>query len=90
MSDLFALDRILFENFCDPFIDRLRNYLRIRLQIKDLANALDTAHESGAPLPLTVSVMEMLQSLKADGLGEADHGALVRYYEKLAKAEVKR
>jgi 2-hydroxy-3-oxopropionate reductase len=63
---------------------------RINLHIKDLANALETAHESGAPLPLTAAVMEMLQTLKADGLGEADHGALVRYYEMISKTEVKR
>lgn len=63
---------------------------RINLHIKDLANALDTAHEVGAPLPLTASVMEILQRLKADGMGELDHSAIVRYYESLAKAEVKR
>lgn len=63
---------------------------RINFHIKDLANALDTAHEVGAPLPLTASVMEILQNLKADGMGDLDHGAIARYYEKLAKAEVKR
>ena len=63
---------------------------RINLHIKDLANALDTAHEVGAPLPLTASVMEIMQALKADGLGDSDHGALVRYFEKLAKVELKR
>jgi len=63
---------------------------RINLHIKDLANALETAHEIGAPLPLTASVMEILQSLKIDGMGELDHGAIVRFYEKLAKIEVTR
>lgn len=63
---------------------------RIELHIKDLANALETAHEIGAPLPLTASVMEILQSLKIDGMGELDHGAIVRFYEKLAKIEVTR
>lgn len=63
---------------------------RINLHIKDLANVLDTSHEIGVPLPLTAAVMEMMQALKADGLGECDHGSLVRYYEKLANVEVKR
>ncbi len=63
---------------------------RVRLHIKDLANALETAHEIGAPLPLTAAVMEMLQALKVDGMGEWDHGALVRYYEKMSKMEVTR
>lgn len=63
---------------------------RINLHIKDLGNALDTAHELGAPLPLTAAVMEMMQALRVDDLGNADHSALVQYYEKLAKIEVKR
>ncbi|MBK4715171.1 2-hydroxy-3-oxopropionate reductase [Enterobacteriaceae bacterium YMB-R22] len=61
---------------------------RIDLHIKDLANALDTSHSVGAQLPLTAAVMEMMQALRADGLGSADHCALARYYENLAKIEV--
>ncbi|SDE46418.1 2-hydroxy-3-oxopropionate reductase [Sporomusa acidovorans] len=63
---------------------------RINLHIKDLNNVLETSHEVGVPLPLTAAVMEMMQSLKIDGLGEADHASLVKYYEKLAQIEVKR
>jgi 2-hydroxy-3-oxopropionate reductase len=63
---------------------------RIHLHIKDLANALETAHEIGAPLPLTAAVMEMMQALKVDGQGDADHAGLIQFYEKLAKVEVKR
>lgn len=63
---------------------------RINLHIKDLANVMETAHEIGVPLPLTSGVMEILQALKVDGLGNADHGAIVRYYEKMAQIEVKR
>jgi len=63
---------------------------RINLHIKDLNNALETSHEIGVPLPLTAAVIEMMQALKVDELGDADHGSLIRYYEKLAKVEVKR
>ena len=63
---------------------------RIDLHIKDLANALDTSHGVGASLPLTAAVMEMMQALKTDGMGECDHSALARYYEKLAKVEISR
>jgi 2-hydroxy-3-oxopropionate reductase len=63
---------------------------RVNLHIKDLDNALDTSHETGVPLPLTSAVREIMQALKVDGLGENDHGSLVKYYEKLAKVEVKR
>ena len=62
---------------------------RISLHIKDLANALDVGHGVGAPLPLTASVMEMMQWLRANGFGQEDHSALVRYYENLARTEVR-
>jgi 2-hydroxy-3-oxopropionate reductase len=63
---------------------------RIELHIKDLQNALDTAHSLGVPIPLTASVMEILQALKSDGMAANDHSAIVRYYEKLAKTEVRK
>ncbi|MDR0562368.1 MAG: 2-hydroxy-3-oxopropionate reductase [Spirochaetaceae bacterium] len=63
---------------------------RIELHIKDLQNALDTAHNLGAPIPLTASVMETLQGLKTDGYGQNDHSAIVRFYEKLAGVEVRK
>jgi 2-hydroxy-3-oxopropionate reductase len=63
---------------------------RINLHIKDLSNALDTSHEIGVPLPLTSAVMEIMQALKVDGMGENDHGSLIQYYEKQAKVEVKK
>jgi 2-hydroxy-3-oxopropionate reductase len=34
--------------------------------------------------------MEMMQALRVDGLGDADHGSLIRFYEKLAQVEVRR
>jgi 2-hydroxy-3-oxopropionate reductase len=61
---------------------------RINLHIKDLNNVLETSHELGVSLPLTAAVMEMMQALKADGMGDADHCSLVKYYEKMAKVEV--
>lgn len=62
---------------------------RIDLHIKDLNNVLETGHSLGAALPLTASVMEMMQLLKNDGLERADHSALVQFYEKLSGTEVK-
>jgi 2-hydroxy-3-oxopropionate reductase len=63
---------------------------KIDLHIKDLANAIDTGHEIGVPLPLTAQVMEILQSLKVDGQGSSDHSAIVQFYEKLARIEVRK
>ncbi len=63
---------------------------RIELHIKDLQNALDTANEVGAPVPLTTGVMEIMQALKADGKQGNDHGGIIQYYEKLAGVEVRK
>ncbi len=63
---------------------------RIDLHIKDLANALDTAHALGVPVPLTASVMETLQGLRVAGHGNSDHSAILRHYEKLADIEVRK
>ena len=63
---------------------------RIELHIKDLMNALDTAHELGVPVPLSSNVMETMQALKVDGHAKDDHGGIIQFYEKLAKIEVRK
>lgn len=63
---------------------------RVELHIKDLQNALDTAHALNVPVPLTANVMETLQALKSDDMGASDHSAIIRYYEKLARIEVRK
>jgi len=62
---------------------------RIELHIKDLANALDTAHGIGVPVPLAGVVMEIMQALKVDGRAGDDHGGIIQFYEKLARVEVR-
>ena len=64
--------------------NNVRPGFRIDLHIKDLNNALETSHEFGSPLPLTAQVMEMMQVLRADGLGQCDHSAIAKFYEKMA------
>lgn len=63
---------------------------RIELHIKDLMNALETAHEVGVPVPLSSQVMEIMQALKVDGKQGDDHGGLIQFYERLADIEVRR
>jgi 2-hydroxy-3-oxopropionate reductase len=63
---------------------------RIELHIKDLANAIETGHEIGVPLPLTSQVMEIMQALKVDGKAGNDHSGIAQYYEKLAKFEARK
>ena len=62
---------------------------RIELHIKDLNNAIAAAHSSETAVPLTSQVMEMMQSLKADGYAKEDHSALVKFYEKISDTIVK-
>jgi len=63
---------------------------RIELHIKDLANAIETGHDVGVPLPLTSQVMEIMQALKVDGKAGNDHSGIAQYYEKLAKFEARK
>jgi 2-hydroxy-3-oxopropionate reductase len=62
---------------------------KIKLHIKDLSNALEAAHNLGVSLPLTASVMEMMQSLKSSGCQEEDHSCLIKVFEKLSNTIVK-
>lgn len=57
---------------------------KIDLHMKDLGNVMETGHSVGSPLPMTAMVMEMMQTLHADGLGEEDHSALAKFYAKLS------
>ncbi|WP_461226193.1 2-hydroxy-3-oxopropionate reductase [Lacticaseibacillus suihuaensis] len=54
---------------------------RVALHIKDLQNALDTAHDINVATPFTAEAMEILQSLKAHGHETEDHSAIAEYYE---------
>jgi len=63
---------------------------RIKLHVKDLANVMRTGHALHAPLPLTASVLEIMQAMLADGCGEDDHASIIRYFEKLAHTVVSR
>ncbi|GCA66193.1 2-hydroxy-3-oxopropionate reductase [Mediterraneibacter butyricigenes] len=61
---------------------------RTELHIKDLTNALNAAHVTSTALPLTSQVMEIMQSLKAEGKEKEDHSAILRYYEKISNTSL--
>ena len=63
---------------------------RIDLHIKDLTNVLDTGHDVGASLPLSASVMEMMQWLKSKDLDKEDHSTLVKYFENLSGVDIRK
>ncbi|MBN1685658.1 MAG: 2-hydroxy-3-oxopropionate reductase [Spirochaetales bacterium] len=62
---------------------------RIELHIKDLMNAMETAHLKDAPIPITSQVLEMMCALRADGKEKDDHGGLIQFYEKIANVQVR-
>lgn len=62
----------------------------IAINMKDITNVMETAHEIGVPLPLSSQVLEIFHALKVDGKIKNDHGSIVTYYEKLANVEVNR
>jgi len=61
---------------------------RIKLQIKDLKNALITGRELGVPLPAASLAQSLFISCDAAGRGNLDHGALITAMEDLAKIKV--
>jgi 2-hydroxy-3-oxopropionate reductase len=62
---------------------------RIDLHHKDLGIALSTGRELGVPLPATAAVNEMLGALRAKGLGDRDHSALLTHVEELAQHTIR-
>jgi len=63
---------------------------RIELHIKDMLNALDTAHSLNVPLPLASQITEFMEALKVDGKAGDDHGGIIQFYEKLANTQVRK
>jgi 2-hydroxy-3-oxopropionate reductase len=62
----------------------------LRFHIKDMINAFEIAMHSAMPMPLTATVREIIQSCLADGLADADHSSVIRYYEKLSGASIRK
>ena len=63
---------------------------RMKLHVKDLTNVLETSRELHTAMPLSAQVMEMMQTLIAEGHTEADHGGLAMFYEKLNNISLKK
>ena len=63
---------------------------RIHLHVKDLTNVLKTSQELHNAMPLTAQVMEMMQTLMAEGYTELDHAGLALFYEKINGISLKK
>lgn len=68
--------------------DSFKPGFKMDLHMKDLQNAIDTGHGIGSPLPVTAQVMEMYQTLHADGRGDEDHSTLSNYYAKISGTKI--
>jgi len=60
---------------------------KLSINQKDIKNVLESAHELEIPVPFTAQLFEIMQSLKARGLIEEDHSAIVKYFEELARLD---
>jgi 2-hydroxy-3-oxopropionate reductase len=61
---------------------------RVRLHLKDLANALALARETGVVLPATALVEQQMEALKVAGRADLDHSSLITILEDLAHYSV--
>jgi 2-hydroxy-3-oxopropionate reductase len=62
----------------------------LKYHAKDLQNASDIAMQTHMPMPLHAVAREIIQACLADGLGDYDHGCLVRYYEKITGTKIRK
>jgi 2-hydroxy-3-oxopropionate reductase len=76
-----AKSPLIFDRKFDPGF-------RIELHLKDLLNAMDTAHKLSVPLPFSSMAVEVMKALKVSGKSKLDHGGLVQFFESLAGIEV--
>lgn len=63
---------------------------RIKLHVKDLTNVLSTSQALHNAMPLTVQVMEMMQTLLNNGHTEVDYAGLALYYEKINRISLEK
>jgi 2-hydroxy-3-oxopropionate reductase len=63
---------------------------KISINLKDIRNVMQTAHEIDVPLPFTAQLLEIMQGLKIKGALDLDHSAIVQHFEQLAGVEVRK
>ena len=61
---------------------------KISINMKDLTNVMATAHALDVSLPLSSMMLEIFHSLSANGHINEDHGAIVKYFERLSDVVV--
>lgn len=64
-------------------------FFPLRLMNKDLGLVLDAAHALNVPMPLTAILKEIYSNCMAEGWGEEDYCATIKWLEKATKIEVR-
>lgn len=62
---------------------------KIGINHKDIKNVINTSESLNLQLPLTSQLFEIMEDLMNRGLMDEDHGAIVKYFEKLSGVTVK-
>lgn len=60
----------------------------INLHIKNLTNTLNTSHNINTQLPLTTTIIKIIQTLQTNNLKTTNHNTLTYYYKKLTKIKI--
>ena len=68
---------------------RFNSGFSLGLMVKDLRTALEVAHATGTPAPLGEACVEAWARAEQLLGGQADHTAVVKYWERLAGSEIK-
>jgi 2-hydroxy-3-oxopropionate reductase len=74
------LPMILNRNFKPGF--------KINLHRKDIQNVMNASSKLDIVLPFTSMSFEVLKALDLDGMGNDDHGAIIKFFENLSKVTV--
>ena len=60
----------------------------LELMVKDLTTAVELARETGTPIPFSAACREFWAAAQSTLDKEADHTAVVRWFEEMAKSEL--
>lgn len=59
----------------------------LAINMKDIKNVMETAHDMDVPLPLSSQLLEEMHCLRAAGHIKDDHSGIIQYYEHLANID---
>mgnify|MGYP001249041151 CR=1 FL=1 len=76
-------DSVVLQDFMGRMVARdFEPAATISIMLKDLETVAELSRETGTAMPITKLVTELHRLLVAQGLGEADNAALIRFYDK--------